>query len=108
MADVDLDENSTPQLPRLCSQSKCNKTLDAGYQFRSCEQCRERDKAAKRRKRQREKEEKEARKRPRMTSESMTANGNCPEVIVIDSDTERSDNESNREVTIDNLVIKNY
>ena len=106
MSDVDLDENSTPQLPRICSQSKCKKTLDAGYQFRSCQQCRERDKVAKQRKRQREKEEKEVRKRPRMTS--TTADGNCPDVIVIDSDGERSNNESDtsREVTINNLVIK--
>jgi hypothetical protein len=104
MADVDSDENSTPQPRRLCSQSKCKKTLDAGYQFRSCEQCRERDKVAKQRKRQREKEEKEARKRPRTT---LAANGNCPEVVVIDSDTERSDNESEtgREVIINSLFI---
>jgi hypothetical protein len=84
---ADVDENSTPQLPRLCSQSKCKKTLDAGYQFRSCEQCRECDKVAKQRKQQHEKEDKEAQKRPRVT-----ANGNCPELIVIDA--ERSDDEA--------------
>ena len=102
---ADVDDNSTPQPPRICSQSKCRKVLDASYQFKSCEQCREHDKAAKQRKRQREKENKEARKRLKMTA---NLNGNCPEVIVIDAESSDDDElESNREVSIiKNLVIK--
>ena len=86
---ADVDENSTLQPPWICSQSKCRKVLDAGYQFKSCKQCREHDKVAKQWKQQREKEDKEAWKRLKMTDSS-----NCPEVIVIDADS--SDNESNR------------
>ena len=95
---ADVNENSTPQLPRLCSQSKCKKTLDAGYQFRSCEWYREHDKVEKQWKWQHEKEDKEAWNWPRVT-----ASGNCPEVIVIDA--ESSDDKSDREVSINNLVI---
>ena len=49
-------------------------------------------------KQQHEKEDKEAWKWPRVT-----ASGNCPKVIVIDA--ERSDDDSDREVSINNLVI---
>lgn len=84
-----MDENSQSST-RQCSQSKCKKNLDTGYQFKSCEQCRERDKHAKQKKRQRDKENKESLKRPRLTAST-------PEVIEIDSGS--SDDERNRTVS---------
>ena len=87
-----MDENSAPQPIRQCSQSKCKNILDAGYQFKSCDQCRERDKLAKQKKRQRDKENKESLKRPRLAVDY-----DSPEVIEIDSGT--SDDERDSKVS---------
>ena len=85
-----MDENSQSSGTRQCSQSKCKKILDTGYQFKSCEQCRERDKHAKQKKRQRDKENKESLKRPWLIASS-------PEVIEIESGS--SDDERNHTVS---------
>ena len=87
-----MDENSPPQPTRQCSQSKCKKVLDTGYQFKSCERCRDRDKLAKQKKRQRDKENKESFKRPRLE-----ANYNSAEMIEIDLGT--SDDEQDSKVS---------
>jgi hypothetical protein len=84
-----MDENFPPQPTRQCSQSKCKHILDAGYQFKSCEQCREHDKLAKQKKRQRDKENKESLKRP-----WLEANYDSPEVIEIDSGTSDDEHDS--------------
>jgi hypothetical protein len=89
---ADCDENSPPLPARQCSQSKCKKTLHTEYQFKSCEQCRERDKLAKQKKWQCDKENKEARKCPHLA-----VNDNPSEVIEVDSGT--SDDESDCEVS---------
>lgn len=67
-----MDPTPDVNPPRICSTSKCKTVLPSPQpgekEMKTCEKCREKDKARKARKRAREKEDEEAKKRARADS----------------------------------------